>query len=466
MSVSRGRLALLSVVLAVALVPSLSCQTQTSPRVAPDVREPPAQVPNAAKDAGDAGVPEAEAGTGGVGGAAVESTAAPQEAPTPVKLGIDVLLERRIDLVQGKRVGLITNASAVDGALKLTVDRLLEDPRVNVVQLYAPEHGLAGAMRNGKSDTGGTYEHAGKSVPIQGLTGDHFRPTRANMARHDVLVFDIQDIGSRTYTYISSLGLGMEAAHRAKMPVIVLDRPNPLGGVRSEGPVREKRFKSFVGWGPLPVTHGMTVGEVAHFYARELNLRCPVEVVEMEGWRREMIWEDTGLSWVPTSPGIPHPHNAHLYVATGMVGGSGPNVNEGGGNSQPFELIGALFIDDPKKLAAALNARGLPGVHFRPLVYRPWRRQFDGKRVGGVHLMLLDAKAFRPLHTALSILVTLQALYGAKMTVDATRFRRIWGNEWVLKMIRAGADVDDIESRWAAENQAFGVRRQAALIYR
>lgn len=392
--------------------------------------------------------------------------AAPRTAaPTRVKLGVDVLLDSRIDLVEGKRVGLITNASAVDGALKLTVDRLIEDPRVDVVQLYSPEHGLMGSMKNGQSDKGGVYRHAGKVIPVQGLTGEHFRPTKASMAKHDVLLFDIQDIGSRTYTYISSLGMAMEAAHRARMKVIVLDRPNPLGGVRVEGPVRVKKYKSFVGWGPLPVTHGMTAGEIARFYKAELKLRCDLEVVQMEGWRRDMVWEDTGLDWVPTSPGIPHPHNAHLYVATGMVGGSGPNVNEGGGNSQPFELIGALFIDEPKKLARALNAAGLPGVHFRPMVYRPWRRQFNGKRVGGVHLMLKDSRAFRPLHTALTILVTLQRLYGAKMTVDAKRFGRIWGNDWILPMIRAGKSVDEIEARWEQERLAFLEKRASALLY-
>jgi uncharacterized protein YbbC (DUF1343 family) len=437
---------------------------ESAPAVSPGVHDPPdavaETVPVVAR-APDSEPPETEPPDSEL--ARPEAGAAPTAAR--VKLGIDVLLESRIELVAGKRVGLITNASAVDGQLKLTADRLIEDPRVNVVQLYAPEHGLAGAMRNGRSDQGGVYEHAGATVPVQGLTGDHFRPTKENLARHDVLVFDIQDIGSRTYTYISSLGLAMEAAHRTRMPVIVLDRPNPLGGQAFEGPVRLRKFKSFVGWGPLPVTHAMTMGEMAHFYRRELSLNCPVEVVQMEGWRRDMIWEDTGVPWVPTSPGIPHPHNAHLYVATGMVGGSGPNVNEGGGNSQPFELIGALFIDDPKKLADRLNAAGLPGVHFRPLVYRPWRRQFQGKRVGGVHLMLADARAFRPLHTALTILVTLQSMYGASMTVDAKRFRRIWGNEWVLKMIRAGAGVDEIEARWAGELADFKVRRAHALLY-
>lgn len=388
-------------------------------------------------------------------------------ADDPVKLGVDVLLDSRIELVKGKRVGLITNASAVDGALNLTVDRLIEDERVNVVQLYSPEHGLTGSMRNGQSDKGDqVYTHAGQRVPVQGLTGKHFRPTPETLKRVDVLLFDIQDIGSRTYTYISTLGLAMEAAQQSRVPVIVLDRPNPLGGLRFEGPIRLRKYKTFVGWGPMPVTHGMTVGEVARFYRQALGIKCDLTVVEMEGWRRDMVWQDTGLTWVPTSPGIPHPHNAQLYVATGMVGGSGPNVNEGGGNSMPFELIGALFVDEPKALAAALNEARLPGVFFRPLIYRPWGKQFTNKRVGGVHLMLRDPEAFRPLHTALTILVTLQRLYGDKMTVkNPKRFGRIWGNDVILPMIRAGESVDAIEATWAQELATFGQERAKALIY-
>ncbi len=396
---------------------------------------------------------------------------APKDAPAPdapVKLGVDVLLDERIDLLKGKRVGLITNASAVDGKLNLTVDRFIDDKRVNLTQLYSPEHGLTGEMRNGQSDSDkdANYRYGGQSIPVQGLTGKHFRPSKETMKRIDVLVFDIQDIGSRTYTYISTLGLAMEAAQVGRIPIIVLDRPNPLGGTLFEGPVRLRKHKTFIGWGPLPVSHGMTVGEIAHFYRNELGIKCDLEVVKMKHWRRDMVWQDTGLTWVPTSPGIPHPHNAQLYVTTGMVGGSGPNVNEGGGNSMPFELIGALFIGDPKRLARHLNDAALPGVFFRPLIYKPWGRQFTDKRVAGVHLMLTDPSAHRPLRTALTILVTLQKLYGGKMTVkNPKRFARVWGNEWVLKMIREGKSVAEIEARWQPELDDFAKKRSKALIY-
>ncbi len=389
-----------------------------------------------------------------------------EETRKRVVLGVDVLFEDHADLVAGKKVGLITNASGVDGSLKLTVERFVDDERVELVQLYSPEHGLAGSMRNGQSDKGAVYAYKGKTIPVQGLTGGNWSPSKASLQSLDVLVFDIQDIGSRTYTYITTLGHVMTAAGRAKIPLVVLDRPNPQGGVHFEGAVRQKKYKSFIGWGPLPVTHGMTVGELAQFYNGELNLRCPLHVVPMKHWKRTMVWQDTGLTWIPTSPGIPHAHNAQLYVATGMVGGSGPNVNEGGGNSMPFELIGALFVDDPRVLAQNLNAAQLPGVWFRPLIYQPWGRQFRNQRVGGVQLMLRDPHTFRPLRTALTILVTLQALYGEKMTVkNPKRFGRVWGNDWILPMIRAGKSVQTIENRWADELASFAQKRQSYLLY-
>lgn len=390
----------------------------------------------------------------------------PAAARARVTLGIDVLLGSRIDLVKGKRVGLLTNPSGVDGRLKPTVDRLIEDKRVNLVQLFAPEHGLAGDGKSGTSDRGAYYRHRGRKIPIQGLFGRRRRPTAEALSRIDVLLFDIQDIGSRTYTYVTTMGLAMQAAKEAKVAFIVLDRPNPLGGLLFEGAVRIEKYKSMIGWGPLPVTHGMTVGELARFYNKELGIGCKLTVVEMRGWRRKMVWADTGLHWVPTSPGIPHELNAHLYVATGMVGGSGPNVNEGGGASMPFELIGALFIDNPRRLARALNRARLPGVFFRPLYYRPRGRQFTRKRVPGVQLMLLQPRRFRPLRTALTVLVTLQRLYKAKLVITNTKkFGRVWGNDAILPMIRAGKSVAQIERSWKAELAAFAKKRAKYLIY-
>lgn len=380
-----------------------------------------------------------------------------------VKLGIDVLLDSRIELVAGKRVGLVTNASGVDGALTPTVDRIASDKRVKLVQIFAPEHGLRGALANG--DGGGDYVDPDTRVPVEGLFGKRSEPSAEALKRVDVVLFDIQDIGSRTYTYITTLGKVMTAAGRAKVPVIVLDRPNPHGGLVFEGAIRAPKYKSLIGWAPIPVTHGMSIGELARFYNEEMGLKCDLTVVEMEGWQRWMRWEDTGLHWVPTSPGIPHTLNAYMYVATGMVGGAGTNINEGGGNSQPFELMGAPFFE-PKKLAAALNAEGLDGVFFRPMTYRPRYGKRTGQLLHGVQLMLIDPRKFRPLRTALALLTTIQRMYPKDFEVKNEKlFGRVWGNDDILVMLRKGRSWKKIEASWQDELTAFGQKRAKHLIY-
>ena len=295
------------------------------------------------------------------------------------------------------------------------------------------------------------------------LFGEQRGPSKAALKDIDVLLFDIQDVGSRTYTYTATMAASMKAAKAAGVPFVVLDRPNPLGGLLFEGPVREERFKSFIGYGPTPVTHGMTIGELARFYNAELGIGCDLQVIEMKGWSREMVWADTGLRWVPTSPGVPHALHAPWYVSTGMFGGVSSNVNEGVGTPQPFELIGATFIDGPA-LADAMNAAKLPGVRFRAHDYRPYYSRFKGQLLHGVQIHIDDPRTFRPLRTALTLLVTVERLHPAK-----TRFRkgaaRVWGNETVLAEVQAGRSVAEIEAGWAGEWQAFAEKRAKYLLY-
>lgn len=380
-----------------------------------------------------------------------------------VKPGIEVLVEEQLDLVRDKRVGLLTNPSAVDSKLVPTLDRL-RGAGVEVTQLFAPEHGISAALANGKGGDKGIDPQSG--LPVEPVWGAHFSPSKASLERIDVLVFDIQDLGSRTYTFATTLGKLMIAAGAAHKTLIVLDRPNPGGGLLFEGPIREQKHKSLVGWGPLPVTYGMTVGELARFYQQEMNIKVDLKVVPMKGWKRDMIWEDTGLPWVPSSPGIPHELNAHLYVATGMVGGCGANVNEGGGNSMPFELIGAPYID-PQKLAECLKADNLPGVAFRPMSWKPRAgAQYSGKLVHGVQLVLLDKHLFRPLRTALAILHALYRLFPSDVAVkDLGRFGRVWGTEKVLADLKNGVPWQKIEQGWQPELLVFAQKRQKALIY-
>jgi len=380
-----------------------------------------------------------------------------------VKLGVDLLLTKQIDLIKGKRLGLITNASGVDGQLNLTADRLAQDKRVKLVQLYAPEHGIRGAEKAGRKLSDSRDRITG--LPVQSLFGKQRAPTIASLKKIDLLIFDIQDVGSRTYTYTSTMGASMQAAARAKIPFVVLDRPNPLGGELFEGPIRARKHKSFIGWGPIPVSHGLTAGELARYYNKVLGIGCDLRVVKMEGWRRNMVWADTGLPWVPTSPGIPHALHAHLYIATGMVGGISKNVNEGVGTTMPFETIAAKFID-PVRFSAALTAAELPGIRFRPISYRPYYSRFRGQLLHGVQLMPTNNHLLRPLRTALTILVTLERLYPKQMKFrEARSYARVWGNLEVMKRVKAGEDVATIEASWAADLKGFAERRASILLY-
>ena len=389
--------------------------------------------------------------------------AAPQPAPRPaVRLGIDVLLEERIELLAGKHVGLVTNSSAVDSAGQATLDRMVGDARFSVTQLYAPEHGLRLEHRNGSSDPNGVDPVTG--IALEGLSCAR-PPSPASLARVDVIVFDVQDVGSRTYTYATTLGKVMRAAARAHVPVIVLDRPNPGGGLHYEGPIVEARHRSMIGWGPLPVTHGLTFGELARFYNGELNLGSDLTVVPMSGWTRSMVWEDTGLRWVATSTGIPTLINAHLYVAAGMAGGSGTNVDDGVGSHRYFERIGAAFAD-ADRFAAEMERAALPGVHFDPVRYRPDRGPYRGWSLQGIEMKVTDPRKFRPLRTALQALVTLHHLYPRDFrVVDWRRFARVWGNRAVLGALRRGDAAEQIEASWQPELERFGATRQKYLMY-
>jgi uncharacterized protein YbbC (DUF1343 family) len=379
----------------------------------------------------------------------------------PVTLGIDVLLTERPQLIAGKRLGLITHASGVDGALGPTRLRLMQHPGTTLVRLFAPEHGVDGARRAGKRIKDVRDRLTG--LPVQSLFGKRRGPSRAALKGIDLLLFDIQDVGSRTYTYTSTMAASMRSAKAAGVPFVVLDRPNPLGGQLFEGPVREERFKSFIGYGPTPVTHGMTVGELARFYNAELGIGCDLHVVPMAGWRRDMVWADTGLRWVPTSPGIPHALHAPSYVATGMFGGVSKNVNEGVGTPQPFELLGASFIDGPV-LAKALNASQLAGVRFRAHAWRPYYGRFRGQRLEGVQVHIEDPRTFRPIRAALTLLTTVERLYPGK-AIFRDGAPRVWGNTKVLSAVRAGRTAAEIEADWQAELADFAQKRARHLLY-
>lgn len=312
-------------------------------------------------------------------------------AQTPaVKTGIEVLRERKFDLLRGKRVGLITNPSGVDASLHSTVDILFHAEGVKLTALYGPEHGVRGNV-----PAGGHIESAVDSatgLPAYSVYGATRKPTPEMLKGIDVLVYDIQDIGCRSYTYISTLGLAMEAAAEQHIPFIVLDRPNPLGGDRIEGNVVEPGFESFVSPYPIPYVYGLTCGELAQLLNGEGILvnreKCDLTVIPMKGWKRSMTFEQTGLPWVPTSPHVPFSSSPLYYVSTGIMGELGV-ISEGVGYTLPFHLFGAEWID-PERLSTRLTAMQIPGVLFRPVSYRPFYGRLTNKDLGGVEIYITD----------------------------------------------------------------------------
>lgn len=380
-----------------------------------------------------------------------------------VRLGIDVLLEERIELVRGKRVGLLTHAAGVDARLVPSVDRLAADERVQLVRLFSPEHGIRGDVPAG--DHVDDARDRATGLPVVSLYGAKRRPDAKALAGLDALLVDLQDVDARCYTYVSSLGEVLLGCAEVGLPVIVLDRPNPRGGVAFDGPVREERWKSFIGWGPVPVTHGLTIGEMARLYRRELALDVPLEVVPMRGWTRGATWEQTGLVWTQTSPHIPTALSAHLYVSTAMTASITTNVSDGVGSTMPFELLGAEFVD-PRALRTALEAAKLPGVRFQELSWRPFYGAFAGKTLHGVRLVLDDPARFQPVRAALVFLTTLRDLYPDRIAWATPEVvAKHWGEERFLERLRAGDGAAEIAAGWRAGLERFAQVRAAVSLY-
>src|SRR5262245_8488331 len=313
--------------------------------------------------------------------------------------GIEVLLSEQMHLIRDKRLGLVTNQTGVDRRLRHDVDLLAATPGVKVTALFSPEHGIRGAVHAGEKVNGAVDAKTG--VPIYSLYGETRRPTAEMLKDVDVLVYDIQDVGSRFYTYISTLGECMQAAADRKIPLLVLDRPNPLGGQIIEGPVLDISFQSFVGAYAIPIRYGLTSGELAGWIKTHLKLDLELSVVKMKHWRREQWYEETNLVWVPPSPNIPTMASALAYPGMCLV--EGTNLSEGRGTTTPFEIIGAPWLDGVT-LAERLNNLEIPGTLFRPITFTPTFSKFSGEGCQGVQLHVIDRRSFRPLPTALAII--------------------------------------------------------------
>jgi uncharacterized protein YbbC (DUF1343 family) len=384
----------------------------------------------------------------------------------PLRLGIEELLDHYVELVEGRRVGLVTNPSGVDGDLVPTVDRLAAlaaEGRFELVRLFAPEHGIRGDVPAGEAIQGGVDERTG--VPVASLYGGTRRPPPETLADLDVLLFDVQDVGTRFYTYGSTLGEVLLAAAEVGTEVVVLDRPNPLGGERFDGPVIEERWQSFIGWGPVPIVHGLTIGELALYYNEVLGLGAALTVVPMSGWRRSQVWADTGLDWTPTSPHIPRELAAHAYVATALAASVTTNVSDGVGTPMPFEVLGTAFAD-ADELARDLAARALPGVRFQATAFRPFYGRFAGQTMHGVRLLIDEPRAFEPVRTALALLVSLRNLYPEDIALaDEETCAKHWGNELVRTLLAEGCSELALHSSWQTDLARYARDREKVLIY-
>ncbi len=391
-------------------------------------------------------------------------SASNSQNPPRVKPGIDVLIEKQLHLIHGKKVGLITNPTGITRQFKSTIDALNEIPGVRLVALFGPEHGVRGDIPGGERVA--TYTDKKTGITVYSLYGETYKPTPEMLKNVDILLYDIQDIGSRAYTYIYTMAYAMEAARDARIPFIVLDRPNPLGGNRVEGNVLDPKFKSFIGLYPIPYIYGMTVGELAQLFNREFGINCNLTVVPLEGWTRDMTYVDSGLLWVPTSPHVPHAETAYLVAAIGCIGELG-TISEGVGTPSPFEFIGAPWMDG-ERLANELNSRKLPGVYFRPTSFRPFYLRFIKEQCGGVQIHILDKATFQPAAVQVHILTTIQKLYPDKGIFDTPRissFDRAFGTDEVRKAVIRGDSAEKIIASWQEQLEKFKSVREKYLIY-
>ncbi len=408
-----------------------------------------------------------------------------------VRLGNEVLLEEEEHLrhLRGKRVGLITNPSGIDSRFEPTIDKLFRHKDIKLTALFAPEHGLRGAQGAGESVVGGRDPVTSVTVySLHGTAPDGTslrRPTKAAMDSVDVLLYDIQDIGNRSYTYIGSLIECMVAAREAGKPVVILDRPNPMGGTMTDGNVLDPSGLSLVGWAPVPYLYGLTPGEVAKWLNEELEttvsgkakqrIQADLHVVPMEGWKRSMKWWDTGLPWIPTST---HMQNAAAcwHIAFSGYMGELRSISEGVGFPAPFEYVGAPFIDGVW-LANSLNERNLPGVVFRPVQYRPYYASFEGEMVNGVQAIITDFDAYRPVEAGLHMAELLVNKYpdedllltesrSRRAKSRASMFDKVMGDKTLRKRLADGEKAADIAAEWKAQREAWQKTANKYLIYK
>jgi uncharacterized protein YbbC (DUF1343 family)/CubicO group peptidase (beta-lactamase class C family) len=389
--------------------------------------------------------------------AALEKTS--NETPGSVKVlnGIDVLERDNFKQLAGLRIGLVTNHTGRDREGRQTIDVLSKATGVKLVALFSPEHGIRGVADDKVSDT----RDDATGLPIYSLYGETRRPKPEQLKDLDALVFDIQDVGSRFYTYISTLGYLLEEAAKAKLPVYVLDRPNPIGGVDVEGPIADQDKLSFTSYHTIPTRHGLTIGELAQLFNKQRSIGADLRVIKMEGWRRSMWFDETNQTWINPSPNMRSLTEATLYPGIGLL--ETTNVSVGRGTDTPFEIVGAPWIQSDK-FADYLNQRGIPGVRFVPLRFTPKASVFKDEACGGVNVVITDRGEFRALLTGIEIAVALRQLYPNDWKVDS--YLRLVVNANTLERVKRGEEPREIVGSWNAQLEGFRKARSEILLYK
>jgi len=386
----------------------------------------------------------------------------PMLAQPSVKTGADVMVESQIQMLRGKRVGVITNQTGKISTGESLVEALIAK-NVTVTALFGPEHGIHGEAGAGES-IGDTVD--GKTgIPAYSLFGKTTKPTPEMLHAVDILVYDIQDVGARFYTYVSTMTLAMEAAAEQHIPFVVLDRPNPIAFIGVDGPIREDSLKSFVGMLPIPAVYGLTCGELATMVNNEgwlsRGVRCDLAVVRMEGWKRSMHWEETGLPWIPPSPNIPTPSTALIYPATCLF--EATNLSEGRGTLRPFQTIGAPFVDS--SFFASVSGMGIKGVQFSFVRFSPASSKFKGEFCNGLAIAVSDPLLYRPVRTSLLLIQALRKSYPAQIKINRRWFVRLLGVANIYNDVVENQSIEKIEKSWITSTASFRAKSKNYFLY-
>lgn len=387
-----------------------------------------------------------------------------------IKLGLEKILDEHLDLLENLHVGLICNQASVNHKFQHAADLFFEHSKINLTTLFGPQHGIRGDVQDNMIETSHTIDKY-TGLPVYSLYSETREPTGEMLRNIDVLVFDLQDVGCRVYTFIYTMANAMTACARYGKKFIVLDRPNPIGGVVVEGNVLEAGHESFVGQYPIPMRHGMTIGELAELFNSEFSIGCDLEVVKMDNWSREDFYDETDAPWVMPSPNMPTVETAVVFPAT--VYFEGTQVSEGRGTTRPFEIAGAPYIDS-REYAEALTTLELPGVIFRPVEFLPTFQKHAGNNCGGVFLHVTDRRAFEPVLTGLALIKTAFDLYPEEFAwknppyeyvFDRNPFDVIAGTAKIREMFEQKASWEDLKSFCREGVEQFMKIREKYLLY-